>query len=189
MLKWQVTTEPSVEPITLTQAKLNLRGDCSDDDTLITALIVAARRWCEDYENRAYITQTITAKTFWLPDQIILPRPLLQSVTSVTYVDTAGDTQTLSDTLYDVDIFREPGQITKAHSAIYPSLRGDVNGVTIVYKAGYGDASTDVPQETIQAIYLLIGHLYENRITVTDSQMHNLPLGVKSLLNKRVKTV
>lgn len=189
MLKWQVTTEPDVEPITLTEAKLNLRVDCTADNDLITALIVAARRWCEDYENRAYITQTITAKTFWLPGQIILPRPLLQSVTSVTYVDQAGDTQTLSSALYDVDIFREPGQITRAFNATYPTVRGDVNGVTIVYVAGYGDASTDVPQETIQAIYLLISHLYENRVAVTDINMSELPLGVKALLNKRVKTV
>ena len=189
MLKWQVTTEPSVEPVTLDEAKLNLRVDCDVDDDLITALIVAARRSCEDYENRAYITQTITAKTFYLPDQIILPRPLLQSVTSVAYVDTAGDEQTLSSDLYDVDVYREPGQITRAYGENYPSVRGDVNGVTIVYKAGYGDASTDVPQETIQAIQLMIAHLYENRIAVTDVNMNILPMGVKYLLNKRVKTV
>lgn len=184
MLKWQVTTKPTDEPITLDEAKLNLRVTCDADDDLITALIVAARRWCEDYENRAYITQTITAKTFWLPDRIILPRPLLQSVTSVTYVDTAGDTQTLSDALYDVDTFREPGQITKAFNAIYPSIRGDVNGVTIVYKAGYGDASTDVPQETIQAIQIMTAYYYDDR-----AGENPIPEAVKNLLNKRVKTV
>jgi uncharacterized phiE125 gp8 family phage protein len=184
MLKWQVTTEPSAEPITLEDAKLNLRVDCDADDDLITALIVAARRWCEDYENRAYITQTITAKTFWLPDRIILPRPLLQTVTSVQYVDTAGDEQTLSSSLYDVDTFREPGQITKAHNAIYPSVRGDVNGVTIVYKAGYGNASTDVPQETIQAIQIMIAYYYTDRMGENP-----IPEAVKNLLNKRVKTV
>jgi uncharacterized phiE125 gp8 family phage protein len=184
MLKWQVTTEPDVEPITLDEAKLNLRVDCDADDALITALIVAARRWCEDYENRAYITQTITAKTFWLPAQIILPRPMLQSVTSITYVDQAGDTQTLSSDLYDVDIFREPGQVTRAVNATYPTVRGDVNGVTIVYVAGYGDASTDVPQETIQAIQIMITYYYEDR-----TGSNPIPEAVKNLLNKRVKTV
>ena len=189
MLEYQITTEPAVEPITLDEAKLNLRVDCDADNDLITALIVAARRWCEQYENRAYITQTITAKTFWLPSEIIIPLPLLQSVTSITYVDTAGDTQTLSDSLYDVDIFREPGRVTRSFNATYPSIRGDVNGVTIVYKAGYGDAADDVPQETKQAIQLMIAHLYENRVGVTEINMSVLPMGVKSLLNKRVKTV
>jgi uncharacterized phiE125 gp8 family phage protein len=189
MLEYQITTQPAIEPVTLDEAKLNLRVDCTADDALITALIVAARRWCEQYENRAYITQTITAKTFWLLSEIILPLPLLQSVTSITYVDLAGDTQTLSNTLYDVDTFREPGRVTRAFNATYPSVRGDINGVTIVYKAGYGDASTDVPQETIQAIQLFIAHLYENRVAVTEISMNTLPLGVKALLNKRVKTV
>lgn len=189
MLEYQITTEPAVEPLSLTDAKLNLRVDCTADDDLITALIVAARRSCEQYENRAYITQTITAKTFYLPWEIILPLPLLQSVTSVTYVDAAGDEQTLSSDLYDVDTYREPGRITRAYNQSYPSVRGDVNGVTIVYKAGYGDASTDVPQETIQAIQLMVAHLYENRVAVTDVNMNILPMGVKYLLNKRVKTV
>jgi uncharacterized phiE125 gp8 family phage protein len=99
-------------------------------------------------------------------------------------VDTAGDEQTLSSSLYDVDLFREPGQITKAFNAIYPSVRGDVNGVTVVYKAGYGDASTDVPQETIQAIQIMIAYFYEDRLGKTP-----IPPAVKNLLNKRVKTV
>jgi uncharacterized phiE125 gp8 family phage protein len=61
--------------------------------------------------------------------------------------------------------------------------------VTIVYKAGYGDASTDVPDKTIAAIKLFCGHLYENRIAVTDMNLIEIPLGVKALLNARVKTV
>jgi uncharacterized phiE125 gp8 family phage protein len=190
MLKYQVTTAPSVEPVSLADMKLHLRVTCTADDDLITALIVAARQWCEDYENRAYITQIITANTFWLPNRIILPKPRLQTDDLViTYVDLAGDTQTLSSDLYDIDIIREPGQVTRAYNATYPSVRGDVNGVTIVYKAGYGAASTDVPQKTIAAIKLMCGHLYENRITVTDLNMMELPLGVKALLNARVKTV
>jgi uncharacterized phiE125 gp8 family phage protein len=189
MLEYQITTPPAVEPLTLDEAKLNLRVDCDADNALITALIIAARRWCEQYENRAYITQTITAKTFWLPSEIVLPLPLLQSVTSITYVDLAGDEQTLSSDLYDVDTYREPGRITKAYNATYPSARGDINGVTIVYKAGYGDAAADVPAETKQAMQLFIAHLYENRVAVTEINMNTLPLGVKALLNKRVKTV
>jgi uncharacterized phiE125 gp8 family phage protein len=189
MLEYQITTQPDVEPITLDEAKLNLRVVCDADDDLITALIVAARRWCEQYENRAYITQTITAKTFWLPSEIILPLPLLQLVTSITYIDTAGDEQTLSSDLYDVDVYREPGRVTKAYGESYPSLRGDINGVTIIYKAGYGDTAADVPQETRQAIQLFVAHLYENRVAVTDINMNVLPLGVKALLNKRAKTV
>ena len=189
MLKYQVTTAPTVEPVTLEEMKTHLRVGCTADDDYITALIVASRQWCEDYENRAYVTTTITANTFFLPSQIILPRPLLQSVTSITYVDTAGDTQTLSSDLYDVDTVREPGQVVRAYNATYPSVRGDVNGVTIIYKAGYGDTAADVPERVKAAIKLFCGHLYEHRETVSDINMNDVPFGVKALLNQRVKTV
>ena len=189
--KWKVTTEPSIEPVTLAEMKLDLRIEtaCTADDALITSLIKAARQYCEDYEYRAYITQTITKKMNWLPFEIILPKPNLLTVTSITYVDTAGDTQTLSSSLYDVDTFREPGAITRAYNANYPSIRGDINGVTIVYTAGYGATTADVPEKTKSAIKLMCVHLYENRAAVTDTAMTELPLGVKALLNDRMRTV
>jgi len=187
--KWRVTTEPSVEPVSLADMKLHLRVDCDADDDLITALIVAARQWCEDYEHRAYITQTITAKLNYLPPQMILPKPRLQSVTSVKYIDTSGDEQTLSSGLYDFDTYREPGQITRGYNDTYPSVRAVVNAVEVIYVAGYGDASTDVPNKTIAAIKLFVAHLYEHRIAVTDMTMEEIPLGVKNLLNARALTV
>ena len=189
MLKYQITTPPTVEPITLTEAKLNLRVDCDADDDLITALIVAARQWCEDYENRAYITQTITMALDWLPRRIILPKPKLQLVTSVKYIDDAGDQQTLSSDEYDVDIIREPGQIVRSFNGTYPSVRNQVNAVEIIFVAGYGAAASDVPQKTKQAIYLLVTHWYENRIAVSEIDMKVVPLGAKALLNDRMWTV
>ena len=187
--KWRVTTEPTVEPVTLVDMKLHLRVDCDADDDLITALIVASRQWCEDYEHRAYITQTITAKLDWLPSRIILPKPRLQTVTSITYTDTAEDVQTLDSSLYDVDVYREPGQVTRGYSESYPSVLNTVNSVTIVYVAGYGDASTDVPSKTISAIKIMCAHLYEHRLAVSDLSLEEIPLGVKNLLNARAWTV
>ena len=187
--KWRVTDEPDVEPVTLDDMKLHLRVECTADDTLITALIVAARQWCEDYEHRAYITQTITAKLDCLPRRMILPKPRLQEVSSVKYIDTGGDEQTLSSDLYDVDTYREPGQIVRGYNDTYPDTLDVVNAVEVIYVAGYGDASTDVPSKAIAAIKLLCAHLYENRIAVTDMTMEEIPLGVKNLLNARARTV
>lgn len=187
--KWRVTTAPALEPVTLTEMKLDMRVDCSDDDALITSLIVAARQACEDYEHRAYVTQTITAKLDYLPTKIILPKPRLQSVTSVTYTDSGGDVQTLSSALYQVSTYREPGEVVIAYNANYPGNRDYTDSVTIVYKAGYGDAASNVPDITKTAIKLMCAHLYDNRSALTDTQMYELPFGVKSLLNARAWTV
>jgi uncharacterized phiE125 gp8 family phage protein len=55
----QLVTAPSVEPVSLAEAKLHLRVETSmtDDDTLIQALIVSARTLGEQITRRAFITQ------------------------------------------------------------------------------------------------------------------------------------
>ena len=183
-MNWQVTTAPTTEPVTLAEAKTHLRVDGSDEDTFIEGLIQAAREWCEDYERRAYITRTITAKFDRFYSTIILPMPKIQSVTSVKYLDTAGTEQTLSTDYYDVDTYREPGAITLAYNKTWPTTRDINNAVEVVFVAGYGDAD-DVPERVKCAIKLLIGHLYENRETTSPINISEVPLGIKSLLTNR----
>ena len=187
---WKITTSPAVEPVSLTDMKLHLRVTSTADNDLITSLIQAARQWCEDYENRAYITQTITAKMDSFCNEIEIPKPRLQSVTSIKYIDVDGNQQTLSDSCYDVDIYGEPGRITLAYNQSWLGIRGDVNGIEIIYKAGYGDAAPAVPKKTIAAIKLLAAHLYENReASLVGVAASELPMGVESLLNARVNLI
>ena len=82
---------PILEPMTLAEAKLHLRVDGTDEDDLITALIVAARRRAEHLLTRALITQTweLTLDEFPAAD-IQLPKPGVLSIVSVKYLDSAG---------------------------------------------------------------------------------------------------
>ncbi len=52
-------TGPEIEPVTLAEMKRHLRcySDLTTEDDDITALIVAAREWVEDYTGRALIDQ------------------------------------------------------------------------------------------------------------------------------------
>ncbi len=58
MIKVEVTSAPAVEPLTVAEAKAHLRVDHTSDDSYIESLIKAARVTCENFQNRAYITQT-----------------------------------------------------------------------------------------------------------------------------------
>jgi uncharacterized phiE125 gp8 family phage protein len=179
-------TAPVAEPVTLTEAKAQLRVDGTDDDTFITSIISVARRQVENETNRALISQTweMALDKFPCDRYMKIPRPPLQSITSVTYYDLAGASYVMPATDYLVDTYSEPGRVALKNAASWPgtALR-EANGVIIRFVAGYGAAGTSVPDEIRQAILLLIGHLYENREAVNDGRnVQTLPLGVDRLL-------
>lgn len=184
-------TPPAVEPISLEEAKLHLREDESGQDTEITAIIKAARTYCEGFLSRAFVTQTWELALDSFPstyrggvdsNAIILPRAPLQSVVSITYVDAAGSSQTLAGANYSVDIRQQPGRVIPAYGLSWPTLRGDMNAVVVRFTAGYGNAAA-VPENIKNAMRLLIGHWYENREdSISGTIIQKVPTGVEALL-------
>jgi len=161
------TVEPTIEPVTLSEAKRHANVVASDDDTLITALIQAAREQVESDCSRALITQTWRLKLHeWFADWLDVPRAPLQSVTSIKYLDPDDVEQTLPAAYYDVDADRTPGVIWKDPDYTWPMVSDQANCITILYKAGYGDAAAAVPARAKQAILLLVGHWYRTREAV-----------------------
>lgn len=185
-MSYRVTTEPSEETLDLGEAKDHLRYSSNDADREIEALVKVARGKIENWEWRAHITQTITlsldAFPFGKSDVIYLPRPRLQSITSVAYVDADGEAQTLDAADYQVDVIGEPGRLRPSYSNVWPVARGQFNAVTIVYAAGYGDQPEDVPSQTRHATKLLLAHFWRNREAVTDIRLQEAPLAVQALL-------
>jgi uncharacterized phiE125 gp8 family phage protein len=140
----QTTLQPVAEPITLAEAKLHLRVETSvtADDELIKSIITAARSYCEMVESRAYMIRTMQLKLDEFEDTMRLPYPPLISVDSVQYIDSAGATQTLATTVYEVDTTEFPGEIRLAYEQTWPSKRAVRNSVVITYKAGFSTAFT-----------------------------------------------
>ena len=130
------------------------------DDPLLGMLITAARIAAEMETRRALITQTIDLYLDAFSDEIKLPP--IQSVTSITYVDLAGDTQTISAADYIVDSKSEPCRITPAYSLSWPSTREQTNAVTVRFVAGYG-AAADVPAGIKNWMLMRIATLWETR--------------------------
>lgn len=161
-----VTTAPSVEPVTLAAAKMHLRRDDRDadgnlvdqpDDDLVSSLISAARQHVEKYCNARWAEQTLACRCDSFADFVRLPEGPLKSVTSIAYVDTDGETQTLDDAVYEVcrsglepSIMIKPGQT-------WPAIR---SGSFVTLTAVFGG---EVPPAIKVAILLFVGAWYENR--------------------------
>ena len=179
------TVPPTTEPVTLAMAKAHLRVDDNEEDPLIAQVIEAAREWCEDFQRRSFCSQTwrLTLDEFPSCDVIELPRPPLASVSSITYVDSDGATQTLSSGDYTVDTDSEPGRVILGYDESWPSTRDVPNAVTITYVAGYGANDSFVPAKVKQAMLLLIGHWFENREDIlTGTISKQIEKGAEALL-------
>ena len=188
-------TGPSVEPVTLAEAKAHLRVDTSDDDAYIVTLITAAREWVEEYLDRTLVhTQWVMRFDRFPVDStadIELPRPPVVSsgtATSVTVAYTLedGTTATYSTHLFRVDRASTPGAVKTNYAQTWPPHRQDDNSVSVTWWAGYGPSGTSVPAAIRHAMLMLVGHWYEARSSVlTGSISKEIEFGVKSLLDSQ----
>ena len=178
------TTAPANEPLELTDARTHLREPDAAENDYITGLIIVARRTVEAVTRRQIINATWQLTLEEFPAEIILDRPPLSSIASITYVDADGDTQTLASSGYQSDTTAFKGRVKPAYGESWPTTRSDTyNAVTVTYVAGYGATAASVPEDIIHAIKLLLGHLYENReATIVEGVAKDLPLGFMALL-------
>lgn len=199
MLK--LKTGPSLEPVSSTEAKLFLKVDDATDDTLIAALITAARKQAEEYTGRAFITQTwemfIDGVGVALPPELMdayeemfrteyvppslraieLPRPPLQSVSSVKCYDDDDTESTWAASNYRVDTYSEPGRIVLAASGEWPTDLRAQQSILVTFISGYGATAADVPEDIKAAMKLMMAHWYEHR------ESQEMPEEAKRLLN------
>jgi uncharacterized phiE125 gp8 family phage protein len=176
-------TEPSAEPVTLARAKAHCRVDYSDDDALLSSLIVAARSLCEERTRRWFITSTGVMKLDEFPAEILIPRAPLVAVSSIAYLDDQGASQTLSSTYYRVDAASHVGRITLAYGYEWPGTYPVSNAVTVTFTAGYGTTADDTPEAVKLAILMLVAQWYEHREpTITGTMVTPMPMAVDYLL-------
>lgn len=176
-----LVTAPTIEPVSLSEAKTHCRIDYDDDDTLIEGWISVAREYFED---RTGLTLHETVwelrLTEWLSSPFELPRaaPLwldpttgLADVTAY-YRDTAGAETAWTAFVLDIppvsNAWRKvpPAQIALAHGESFPSFTPyPVAPIRIRYKAGLANASPQIfPAASIcAAIKELVAGFSENR--------------------------
>lgn len=159
------TSEPlAPEPITLDEAKAHLRVIGSDEDGHLTGLIIAAREMAEGRLNRTIRQRAITEVFSGWHEGLVLPKPPVVSVESITYTDADGTVQTLPPEDYYAGVHVEPAIVELAPGFRAPALHFRRHPIAVTYIAGYG--AGDVPRAIIQWMLLAIGAMYQNRESV-----------------------
>jgi uncharacterized phiE125 gp8 family phage protein len=179
-----ITDPPDAEPLSLEEFKAHSRIDSDADDTYIGSLIQAAREYVESVTALQLMRAefTVTLNRFPMDDYIDLPNGPLHEVETITYIDTAGDSQVLSDSDYEIDTGVMPGRIYIDRSVGWPTVKSQRNAVEIVYTAGWAN-SGEVPEKARHAIRFLAANWYENREPIGPSGMvATIPFAAEALI-------
>jgi uncharacterized phiE125 gp8 family phage protein len=158
---WKVTTAPTLEPITLDEAKRQARITDTSSDAVLESYIATAREACEAFTNRGILTQTVTA--VFDDFACVMPLPLaspLQSITSVKYYDGDGVQQTLATSFYDLDTVVRPGALVLKVGQSWPAIQSERrNGrIEVVYVVGWTTAAL-VPEQIKQGVRMFVTYL------------------------------
>jgi len=147
-------------------------GD-TGEDAYLSAIITAAREYCEGFQNRAYITQSWELSFDYWPHCTIIdiPRGNLQTIDSISYKDSLGNVTTLTENTHFLVSNRGIlGRISPPYAKFWPPfVPFPLDAIVIEFTCGYGDSPSDVPAKVIQAMKLLVSHWYENRVPLIET--------------------
>jgi len=183
-----VTTQPTVEPVSLTDAKaqLSLLPEQTDDDSLIVGLIAASRRLVERRLGLSMAPQQIRARyeldnDGWRRAGVgngptVLELPIAPVLTGNTYpVAVDVDGVAVSSSTYSVDSDSLPGFLRFSSA---PTVL-DTSTLTVSYWAG---PTGRIPPQLRAAILLYVGHLYAHREAVSTDRADVVPMAFETLL-------
>ena len=152
---------PGAEPITLAEAKLYLRVDNTEEDTLIAGLISCAREDAEQYLRQSLITQSWKlAFDDDVEDAISFPQGPVQSITSVTLFDKDDNA-----TVFNASGYR----LNAAKNNVMFNTSCQASRIEILYTAGYGTMASSVPAPIKQGILLHVAEMYDMRGDTNDT--------------------
>ena len=177
-------TAPAALPLSLAEVKEHLRVTNAYQDDLIDGLIAAAVAYVDGTGllGRAMITQDWAQWVNQAPGWVRLEIGPFQSLVSVEYYDTDNVLQaaTLGD--FETRLAGDFVICKPKEDFEWPNAETRQDAIKITYRAGFGDAASDVPQNVRHAMFLMIAHWYKQWSASTEIKMNTLPMGVDALL-------
>lgn len=173
-----VVITPPDPLVSLDEAKAHLR-DPEGEDSLIEGYIAAASAWIDGpagWLGRSIGEQTLELRTNVFSGCARLPYGPVIDVTEVRYVDSAGVDRVLEASAYELVGWG----LGLRHGQSWPAVRGDAEGVRVLYQAG----EAEVPPQVRQAILLLVAQWFRNRASIVVGTISSEPpFGVEALLS------
>lgn len=179
-----VITGPTAEPLTLAEARSQVKVTDADSDAKLAALIFAAREWAQGQSRRILMQQTLEYYLHVFPScEIRLPVGPVQSITSVKYRNTSNVEVTLAAAAYDTDLKTPVPVIAPAYGYTWPDTYDRYNAVTVRFVAGYADQAPEL-HTVREAMLMWIQAQYD-----TDERQHTLMMDVAEAILSPLRVV
>jgi uncharacterized phiE125 gp8 family phage protein len=181
-----IVTGPTIEPLTLAEAKKQCELSSSDTahDDHLSLLIQAAREQWEHDTDSCCMTQTLYVNANRFSEEIELPTRPITSITSIQYYDDNNTLQTVSASVYSLNPSER--EIELQYQQTWPTTTDRWDAVKITYVAGYANVAS-VPAIHKAAMRLLVGHYFENRDMLMSDAMQTMR-AYEALVNKFMRS-
>ncbi len=206
-----VTIAPAAEPITIKEAKIQLRIADEDHtyDSEIQQMVTDARTWIERRYAISIISQTrvqrqdnfydrwplyrVTSQRWYTRFPLTILYPPVQSISSFTYVDVNGVTQTMVlNTDYATSGLIAPIVGSSQDIIIpriypvnqWPSFSWIPEAIQMTYLAGFGVDGSYVPGPVKRAIKMAVTHFFENRLEeITGERIAKFEMSIDRIMS------
>jgi len=160
----RIVDKPSADPVSLIEAKAQLRVTDSANDALIKVMISAATKQVQSIVQRVFMEQTLEwVLSGWRSSLEIPVAPVVAAdgINSIKYVDWSSQTpQELDKSLYVVQTWGDSVRIFPKFGTVWPTVFAySSEPVVVNFTAGYESAG-DVPENVKVAILLQLRHLW-----------------------------
>jgi uncharacterized phiE125 gp8 family phage protein len=161
----QVVTAASAKPISVDEAKLFIRVDGNEEDSLIDLLTSMAVERFQLTTGVQLISATLRQTFSSFPFFIQIDKKPITAINSVEYRDENGDWQTFSADNYIVS--SDFKLITVKSTVTLPDLYEDEpRPLRITYVAGYGTTAESVPADIRHLILVMCATAYMQRESI-----------------------
>lgn len=180
-------------PVTLADVKKQIRINSDAEDDLLKEYIETAIEVAEDETLRAFVPTTYKLNLSRFPCYstykrcpedlaIYLPRPMVQEISTFTYVDELGATKTLTESDYRLYNSTNPA-LFPLRDQVWPVASGDPNCIAITYTC---DAAEHLSKRVKRAIVTMVATFWRFRETHTIQEIKEMDgfMSIRNMLGK-----
>ncbi|MEQ8251572.1 MAG: hypothetical protein RIB41_10075 [Oceanibaculum nanhaiense] len=159
---------PVIEPITLAEARADVKVDLPEDDARLQREIRAAREQFESETGVILTSRPMRIAFDCFNGEIWIPTGPVLSIDALRYVDMAGEVQTLEPSAYQWRAGIYEAYVRPAYGRSWPQARPQYDSVQIDFTAGWPGTGGESPSADLvpgnikQALLWLVAKYFDD---------------------------